>query len=208
MKKLFNKLKSNKGSIAIIGIIMTIIVVTLISGFLNMNNITWVSNEIQSILDVSTTTALQACLDDDKLRKEILEVDGTGSYVNNDGTRFVNNTELKAATKIKFEESLNKHIKTNEFIKDIDIVRFDATLQYSNWGSNFNGTQKYRPQLTMDATVLITFKGFKEFDGLDSRVAKIYDAKNNRDVEISVAGVNSDGNYTLMIRTLSRLIYR
>lgn len=187
---------------------MTIIVVTLISGFLNMNNITWVSNEIQSILDVSTTTALQACLDDDKLRKEILQVDGTGSYVNNDGTRFVNNTELKAATKIKFEESLNKHIKTNEFIKDIDIVRFDATLQYSNWGSNFNGTQKYRPQLTMDATVLITFKGFKEFDGLDSRIAKIYDAKNNRDVEISVAGVNSDGNYTLMIRTLSRLIYR
>ena len=71
MKKLFNKLKSNKGSIAIIGIIMTIIVVTLISGFLNMNNITWVSNEIQSILDVSTTTALQACLDDDKLRKEM-----------------------------------------------------------------------------------------------------------------------------------------
>ena len=62
-------LKNNKGSISIIGVIITIIIVTVLSGYLGILNSSWVYNEVQSIMDLSATNTLQASLDTEALRR-------------------------------------------------------------------------------------------------------------------------------------------
>lgn len=208
-------LKNNKGSISIIGVIITIIIVTVLSGYLGILNSSWVYNEVQSIMDLSATNTLQASLDTEALRREILGVnDGTSSNSSTSigsqgqGASSVNQNKINSTLRAIYQNELNKNLGTNSIITGINLVSFDADLVYTSWGSTYNGSAKSRPQLRLDAVVQVKIKINKDFDGLSSYNLKMFNAKNGGDITISVAGVTGDGETILNVRTLSRILYK
>lgn len=212
-----NIIKNKKGSISIVGIIITIIIVTALSGYMSIMNSSWVYNEIQSVMDLCATNALQQSIDSQALRKEILGVSdpttgnsGTDTSIGNNG-QWQNNVNLKKVNNILeglYRAELDKNISTNDMITNINLVSFDADLVYESWGATYNGTAKKRPQIRLDAVTQITLKTNSEFDGLNNYNVKFFNAKNGKDFSIKVSGVTGDGRVVLTVRTLSRVLYK
>lgn len=212
-----NIIRNKNGSISIIGIIITIIIVTALAGYMSILNSSWVFNEVQSIMDLCSTNALQQSIDSNALRKEILGVNNSSNGSSSSDTSIgnngqsagsVNQTKINNILKALYQAELNKNIKTNSMILNVNLVRFEADLVYTSWGANYNGSAKSRPQLRLDATTQVTLKANSQFDGLNNYKLNMFNAKNNGNIQISVAGVTGDGKVILTVRTLSRIIYK
>lgn len=215
MKK--NIIRNKRGSISIIGIIITIIIVTALAGYMSILNSSWVFNEVQSIMDLCSTNALQQSIDSNALRKEILGVNNSSNGSSSSDTSIgnngqsagsVNQTKINNILKALYQAELNKNIKTNSMILNVNLVRFESDLVYTSWGANYGGSAKSRPQLRLDATTQVTLKANSQFDGLNNYKLNMFNAKNNGNIQISVAGVTGDGKVILTVRTLSRIIYK
>lgn len=213
-----NNINNKKGNISIIGIIIAIIIVTAISGFLSIMNSSWIYNEVQSIMDLCAINTLQSSIDSQALKKEVLGVnndlnDGSSTddtSINSDAIDYsnINKTKVNNILKIIYQEELNKNIKTNNMISNIKLVSFNGDLVYSDWGANYEGVTKKRPQLRLDAITQITLKTNSQFDTLDNYDLHFFDSKNNGNITINVAGVTADGNIILTVRTLTRVLYK
>lgn len=213
-----NLIKNKKGSIAIIGIIISLIIVTAITGYITIVNSSWVYNEIQSIMDICTTNALQNSIDSEALRKEILGVKNnngisastTETSIKSDGTGrdTVDMNKVNATLESLFNKELKKNTSTGKMITNINIVKFSTELTYDSWGAVYGSKSKERPQLIMDSTVQITLKSSSEFDGLSNHSLKLYNARSGNDFNIKVNGTTADGRVVLTVRTLSRVLYK
>lgn len=215
-----NIINNKKGSISIIGVIITIIIVTTLAGYLSIMNSSWVFNEVQSIMDLCATNALQQSIDSKALRKEILGVNNTtnGSSdattsIDTNGNGKVSQAKITSLLRPLYENELKKNIKVNAssggLITAFEIKHFKADLVYSSWGANYNGVAKKRPQLRLDAVTQITIKADSQFDGLNNYKLDFYNAKtSNNDIKITVNGVTGDGRVILTVRTLSRMLYK
>ncbi|MFQ4259427.1 UNVERIFIED_CONTAM: hypothetical protein C4Z64_02185 [Clostridioides difficile] len=207
--KIKNRLNNNDGSIAILGCALILVFVTVATGFLSLSNSSWVLNEVQSIMDLSTTNALQQSINNEYLRQEVINVSNSDSSISNDGVLNVNNKLLSDVINTSFRKELNRQVGLTPFIQKIDINYLKPELVYENWGLNYAGDlNKERPQLILDSIVQITLKNYREFDNLGSYIINEYNARDNGNMKISVEGKTGDGNLILTIRTLSRLVYR
>lgn len=212
-----NIIKNKKGSVSIVGIIITIIIVTALSGYLSIVNSSWVYNEVQSIMDLCATNALQQSIDSKALRKEILGVtdpttgsSGTDTSIGDkgNGKDSVNKNKVNAILKSLYEAELSKNMGTNSMITNIKLVSFNSDLVYESWGATYDNTAKKRPQLRLDAVTQITLKANSQFDGLNNYNVKFFNAKNGSNFNIQVNGVTGDGKVVLTVRTLSRVLYK
>lgn len=211
MKKI---IKNKKGSISIIGIIITIIIITALSGYLSIMNSSWVFNEVQSIMDLCATNTLQQSIDSQALRKEILGVKdpSTGSSsdtsISNTGKINVNAQKVNNILLSLYQAELNKNMRKNNLMTDIKLVSFDADLVYQSWGATYNNQAKNRPQLRLNAVTQVTIKANSQFDGLNNYNVNFFNAKNGTNFSIKVAGVTGDGKVVLTVRTLTRVLYK
>ena len=202
------KFKDKNGSIAIIGVILALIIVTIITAYVNMTNSSWVVNEVQSIMDLSNTNALQLSVDSDMLKKEMLAIEQK-NYVTSDGHVKVNQDMLNKIVGNNLKAQLANNIKTSSLIDSVQIKYIKPELLYTNWGLNYDGNkEKARPQLILDSVVQITLKHSKEFDNLDGKTIKTYNARTGNDIQISVNGRSGDGKVVLTVRSLTRMVYR
>lgn len=219
---IINKIIKNKrGVSSILGVILTLISISIISAYVAMNNMSWTSSEVQSIMDISATDALQDVINSDDLRKEIITVNKADSSVNSrTQATLVDQNKVKKTVKSAYMDELNLCLKTNSnLIEKIDLVSFDAGLENTMWGVNsknlISGEMQARPQLYIDAVVQVTIKEEKNWDIKSDYKIKFFNAKStqagytgNKNKHISVAGVTNDGKIVLTVRTLTRLIYR
>ncbi len=74
MKKILKMLRSRKGDIALIGIIITITAAVFIQGYLDTINANYILDESQSILDLTALTALESSVDTEGLRYERMTI--------------------------------------------------------------------------------------------------------------------------------------
>lgn len=206
---------NKKGSISVVGVIITIIIVTVISGYISILNSSWVYNEVQSIMDLCSTNTLQQSIDSEVLRKEILGVkefrsdsSGNDTKITDTGVGHVNNQKITSILKNMYQAELNKNVRTNNMIQKIQLVSFDADLTYNSWGATYNNKAKNRPQLRLDAVTQITLKANSKFDASNNYSIKYFNAKNNGNINIQVSDITGDGRVILTVRTLSRVLYK
>lgn len=202
-------LKNQKGSISIIGIILTLILVTVLGGFVSMNKNSWVASETQSIIDTSSINALNNSIDKEKLKREVFAIKGTNASINT-RTNAITRDDAKMNTTIKnlFQTELNKQLKTMSVIKSINIKSFSSSLELSSWGITSYGTNKPRPQLVLDSMLEITIDNVEKFDNLGSQMQSYFDAKSGTNKVTVVNGTKQDGKIVLLVRCLSRISYR
>lgn len=218
---IFEKLKNNRGVNSILGVILTLISISVIGAYVSINNTSWATNEIQSIMDISATDALQDVVSADDLRKEIITVNDTSSSINSRTQKsLVDQNKVKQKVKDAYTAELNKCLKTNgNLIDKIEIVDFDAGLENTMWGVNsknlIKNVDQARPQLFIDATIQVTLNEDPNWDVNDGYKIRYFNAKStdssftrNSNKTVSVFGTTKDGKVVLTVRTLTRLIYR
>lgn len=219
---IFEKLKNKKGVNSILGVILTLISVTVISAYVSINTKSWVTNEVQSLMDVSATDALQDVISSDDLRKEIITVNDTSSSINSRTQKsLVNQENVKKKVKNSYKAELNKCLKANgDLIDSIELKEFDAGLENTMWGVNSKNLIKdeyqARPQLFIDAVVQVTLNEDTQWDLNSNYKIRYFNSKSTstdttsygQDEYVQVAGVTNDGKVVLTVRTLTRLIYR
>lgn len=204
-------LKNQKGSFSIIGIILTITIVTIIAGYISINRNTWVNSELQSIVDISSLNALNASIDEEKLKNQIFAVKGTKAYIDTKVSDLKvkgDTSGINSVVANNFQKELNKQVRVNSMIESITVKSCKSELQVTSWGTNKGVSNLKRPQLILDSVVQVVVKNTAEFDSMGAHTLSYTDAKTGNIMSISVDGVTKDGKVVLTVRCLSRIVYR
>lgn len=204
-------IKNQRGSMAIIGIILTMIAVTVIGGYISLNRNFWTRDELQSVIDIASLNALNNSIDETKLRNQIFAVKGTNASIDTKQSpmKIVNDSaKMNTVLANNFQTELNKQISVNSMIESIKVKQCVGTLSLTDWGTNGSSAKKARPQLSLDAIIQVVIKNSAEFDTNGIYNMEYKDAKTGNVMTVQVNDIEKDGKVTLTVRSLSRIVYR
>lgn len=189
--KLSITLKSKKGAMSLLFVILAFISVLVITGFIDMLGKAFAIDEIQSIMDVAGNSALQAGVDKTKLRLEIFEIDES----------FVKSSYLQ-------QVRTTVDAGSNRLIKNFSIGSGNINLKTINGTWGLGQTSKSRPQAILDVVAKVQIASSSVFDNIASIQNLFYSSLSNSSFQITYNGVTQDGNIELIIRSVNRIVYR
>lgn len=177
-----------KGYFSILFVILAFVAVLVITGIVDILKESFTINEVQGIMDVAGVSALDASVDDELLREEIFEY-------NEDVAKSV------------FQQIIRERIAQSEHIDSYQIVKLDVIHQQkSNFGLG-EGNVKAE-QLILDGTIRLTVKTSEVFDLVPEIEKLYYRSYNNDNFTVTVSGHTEDGKTELLVRSVTRLVYR
>ncbi|MFF2531580.1 hypothetical protein ACFVS2_21970 [Brevibacillus sp. NPDC058079] len=180
-------IKSAKGSFSILFVILTFIGVLMATAFVDILIESWSMQEVQSIMDTASVSALRIGVDEAKLR--------VGEFKVNDNV-----------VKHEYEKLVSMRFNDTKKIKKLSFYHTDVDLFTEKWGTGI--TNKARPQALLDSSVVIVVEGSPIFDLIPGTAEVFYNARANSDFEVTYLGETKDGNIELAIRSVSRIVYR
>lgn len=183
------KIKEKKASFSLLYVILALIAVIMITGLMDVMHKAYVINEVQSIMDVAGVSSLRVGVDEKKLRLEIFDINET--YVKNTFKYQVTGI-LKNSSNIKSYNLSDRNIKLNV----ID----------STWG--LGDSVKKRPQAILDAVITLEIKTSVFFDTVPGISEKFYRSLSGDNFIVTLNGKTGDGYSEVMIRSVSRLVYK
>lgn len=187
MKRIKIFLKNKKGSFSILLVMLCFLGIVITTGLLDIIKTSMVLNEIQSIMDVSGVSSLKSGIDTQKIRLEIFDYD-------------------KVITEQNYRKMLYSSIKTGNTISEFQIDYIDIKEYKDNWG--LGDSRKSRPQVILDNAIKLRLKSSSIFDNISAFQRTFYNSKSNGDFTITYNGQTKDGRTELIIRSVSRLVYR
>jgi len=218
MKKIRNrvmaKLKSQKGAYSVLLTILILIMVMVMAGYVDIMNKKWTASEVQTMMDTAGINTLQNQVNNAALRAEILSF--AQGKDNISGEEYADRTNktfpvskqqtYKSSMALYYRQELDRQIKDRTNVTDYEVERVDITFSYDTWGL---GTTKQKlPQITLDAIVKMRVKQTGIFDDIESIQKKVYSSRNNSNITITYNGKIGDGETELIVRSVTRLVYR
>lgn len=204
---MLKRLQNEKGSFAIIGAVLIFVVILAISAYSDMITKRWTINEVQSIMDASGSNALKNTVDLGYLRAEIFALDENNQAdINNNPERTVKSTDYKNKVKTAYIAELQSQVSTNQTITELDVQTVDVTFEYDTFG--LGESEKERPQITLDAVTKLKVKSTEWMDVMEGMSAEIYSSRNNQTFTVEYGGKSADGQVELIVRSVTRLVYR
>jgi hypothetical protein len=204
---MLKNLKNQKGSFAIISAVLVFVVILAISAYSDMITKRWTINEVQSVMDASGSNTLKKTVDLDYLRAEILATDENNSAdTNQNPENTVKATDYKNKIKQEYVKELKSQIATNDTITELDVQTVEVSFDYDTFG--LGESEKPRPQISLDAVTKMKVNSHEFMDNLDGMTADIYSSRNNNTFTVEYAGRTADGQVELVVRSVTRLVYR
>lgn len=197
-------LKNVKGVFSILVVITVFIVLLAIMAFSDIASKSWAVNEIQSIMDTSGMNALQTTVDTNKLRAEIFSIDNKNEM--DTETDDVSLSDYERKISAKYKDEIRKHVKTNKNIVALNVEQVKVDWGKDTWG--LGETQKKRPQIVLDTVSKVRIKSSSYFDDLGGLTKDMYNARNGSNFTVTYNGQKSDGTVELIIRSVTRMVYR
>lgn len=209
---IIKRLKNQKGSYAIISVILVFIIVTAISAYTDMISKRWTINEVQSIMDASGTNTLKSQIDLNKLYSEKFGTANGGYFdINNSDEKGeklnkIIDKKFKDEVKNAYLNEINSQVGNNASIKDLDVQQVEISFDYDSFG--LGKSQTPRPQFTLDSVTKLRVKSSTLLDGMEGVSKDIYSSRNNSSFRVEYKGVKEDGYSELIVRSVTRLVYR
>ncbi|PLS19682.1 hypothetical protein CVD28_04515 [Bacillus sp. M6-12] len=189
MKNIKKFLKDQKGAFSILFVILAFISVLIITWSMDVLKQSYTISEVQGIMDVAGVSALNYSVDKESLR----------------GEEFIYSED---AVRTKYHDIIEKRIHAggsqNISYKQVRIRRVD--YKYTNEG--LGERTKPAHQLWLDSYMVVRVKTSQVFDLFPSLEKQFYDSFDKNNFDISVTGQTEDGKTELVIRSVSRLVYR
>lgn len=187
MGKIKSFLKNKKGSFSILFVIISFTALLIITAFSDILKESYIINEVQGIMDVAGVSALNASVDKETLREE----------------EFVYDEDMLISV---YHQIINQRINAGNVITYKKLLKTEVRHEKSSKG--LGEASKVSDQLWLDSVMLVRVKTSNMFDLFPSLQRKFYDSKNNSTFTITVNGQTEDGETELIIRSVSRLVYR
>lgn len=206
---MMNKLRNEKGSFAIIGAMLIFVVILAISAYSDMITKRWTINEVQSIMDATGSNTLKNTVDLAYLRAEIFALDKNNqadTSKRDNPERVVKSTDYKNKIKTAYVKELQSQVATNETITGLDVQTVDVSFEYDTFG--LGESEKARPQITLDSVTKMKVKSHEWMDIMEGMSSEVYSSRNNQTFTVEYAGKSADGQVELIVRSVTRLVYR
>jgi hypothetical protein len=187
MKKVKSFFSKKEGTFAILYVILIFVGILVIVGFTDVLVRNYTIDEVQSNMDVSGVSALQAGVDKTKLRVGKFEVDDH-------------------AVISKYKQMMQNQLKNADKIKSFTFVRTKVELYNSDFG--LGNTNRKRPQALIDSTMVIVVDSSQMFDLIPGAYQSYYNSFDDSTLDVNYLGKNDDGKVELSIRSVSRIVYR
>lgn len=187
MKKMMRFFKNKKGSFSILFVILAFIALLVITATTDIMRQAYVINEVQGIMDVAGVSAIRSSVEEETLR----------------GEKFVFSRERAIAN---FHNLVNSRIKTGGIIVYKNITVDDVHYEFSKQGLGSNAGNAH--QVWMDSYMILRVKSSPVFDMLPGAEEKFYKSYNNQNFTVTSNGETEDGETELIIRSVSRVVYR
>lgn len=187
MKRINNFLKNKKGNFSIIFVILAFIALLIITATTDIMRQAYVLNEAQGIMDVAGVSAIRGAVDEESLR----------------GEEFIFSNDYAVA---KYREIVDSRFKETSIIKFKDLEVEDIHYEYSSEGLGQNAKEAH--QVWMDSYMVVRVKSSPIFDLLPSLEKQFYKSYNRGNFSVTATGLTEDGESELIIRSVSRVVYR
>lgn len=219
MKNAFKKVKrvlcDQSGAYSILIVILILILMTAMTAYMDIMNKKWTVGEVQAIMDTAGLNTLQNQVNNKTLRAEILTLDkdisnlSNSDYANRETTTFTPARQQKYKTDMAlyYKKEIENQIKGRTHVTDYDVERVDINFSYDNFGLGDSKKQKL-PQVTLDAVVRLRVAQSGMFDNVTSVQRTMYSARNEKDFTITYDGQTDDGQTELIVRSVTRLVYK
>lgn len=182
-------LKRKDGGVSIVLVIVMFIGVIIISGTIDLISKQYVFNEIRSIMDMSGVSALSSGVDMTDIRVE----------------EFVINESF---VRTEFKKMVAGAIRTNRTITHFSITDGDIKVDIfrGNWGL---GTQmRVRGQARLDAVAKVRIRSSSFIDKLPGVQETYYNSLSQEFFTVQYLGTLENGEVELLIRSVTRVVYR
>lgn len=205
-EKYISKLKNKKGAYTLLAVIFLFLICLTITAYSDMLKKNYTLNEVQSIMDMSGVSALESLVKDnkDELKEEILAVSKDDYIDTTNNSKKLKNYETIVFS--KYKGLIAESIKKNSNIISIQVQNQD--ISFSNIKYGLGETNKARPQITLDTTAKVVINVSPNFDTLEKVTKKYWSARKNTEFQVVSVNATEDGKTELVIRSVSRLVYR
>lgn len=214
MKRLKHLLKNEKGAYSVIAAILVVILVTCLTAYVDIVNMRWALNEVQTVMDAAGINTLQNQVNNKALRAEIFSLSSSDSDLTDEEYANVADETFTPAEQKKYKEEMRdyyyreieRQIENVTKVAEYDVERVDITFSYDDWG--LGETKGKLPQITLEAVVRMRVKTTPFFDEYSSVSKTLYSSRNNANFTVTYNGVAEDGLTELIVRSVTRLVYR
>lgn len=187
MKKLTRFAKNKKGSFSILFVILAFISLLVITATTDIMRQAYVLNEVQGIMDVAGVSAIRGSVDEETLRAE----------------EFVFSRDYAITN---YHKIVDSRVKPGNVIVYKKLKVDDIHYEYNNQGLGSNAGNAH--QVWMDSYMILRVKTSPIFDLLPSLEKRFYKSYNNENFSITASGTTENGEKELIIRSVSRVVYR
>lgn len=180
-------LKEETGSFSIWYVLLSLIGVLIVAGMFTIFNKSFLLNETQSIMDIAGVSALQANVNQEELRHNQL---------------VVNPIETKRTYRSLINKGLSTYPDIHSYqIKELEVVEVNDTF-------GLGQATKKRQQVLLKSTILLKVTAMPMVDSFTFSQRMFYDAQSDRYFTVQYNGKSEDGETELIVRSVSRIVYR
>ena len=192
-KRFYNKFKENKGALTILYVILAMIGVWIMNGLVIILQMNMILSDTQGQMDVAGVAALRNAVDEVKLRDGELWVDE--GYAKSTFFELMRNSNV-------FDDRQVSNSRMKVTIKRV------ADGDLSNVGGGGGISSKKRTQYYLVSEAYLQFEATSLFDAMSMSSLSFYNFFDGQYDDISYSGRTEDGKYELVVRSVSRLVYR
>lgn len=205
IKKYKQKVKNQKGAYAIIAVILVFILIMMLAGFSDMMSKRFVINEVQGIMDSSGTNALKENVDYTLVRQEVLGTD-SNNYGDTENQRLNYSSELQNKIINAYKTELSRQMQSNSAVHDLQFDDVKVRFDYDTFG--LGKSTKIRPQITLESIIRLHIKTYSQIDYAQGLSAMAYSSRDDSNFQVQYQGMTGDGEAEIVVRSVSRLVYR
>ena len=194
------KLKSKKGDISILLVIMVFITLLFTSGYYNLVKKNYALSEIQSMLDVAGTAVLEEVINYGFLRDEIVAIDENNQIDSKSSTKKLQDYEKQILS-----EYINLLVFNPNIVDSYTIEKPDAYFELSSCGTGKD--YKEVPQIVVETVISVRMNVTAGVDYSKPFDASFYSSKKSSSFSVYSNGATQDGLTELVIYSVVKAVY-
>lgn len=207
IRKMKQRLNNSKGFISLIITILALIAVLVVSYLLDRTQQNFVIQEVRGIMDSSAQNTLVSVLSDSHLKEELFGFSsGFISESSADGTYSLP-YDVEQQLRTTYAKQLNRYVKTNDLILEMEIEKVKFKFAKGKWGLGSTAS-KSRPYLVLDSVVQLRLSHTQSFDYSNTFKNTTFEDVDGNTFEIKSIGTPKNSEILLVVRSVSRAVFR
>lgn len=195
-----------KGIISILVTVLCLIGVLIIAFLIDRTNQNFIIQEVRGIMDSSAQNTLVSALSDDHLKEELFGFSDQFISESSADQTYPIPYALETQMHNMYERQLRDYVKTSSLILEVKVESSQFKFAKGKWG--LGTASKSRPYLVLDSVVQLRLNHIQSFDYSNSFKNRVFENADGGTFEIQHIGVPKDSEILLVVRSVSRAVFR